>query len=79
MQPIRIALATAATLLVSACATTGATTDDTMDSAAARPSLLPTASARPDYNAQYIAQVESVARRRGILVQWVNAPSRRAP
>lgn len=74
MQPIRIALAMAATLLLPACATTGDRAD-----VAARPSLLPTASSRPDYNAQYIAQVESIARRRGITVQWVNAPSRRAP
>lgn len=63
MKPSRIVLGFVISLFLSACATTGET-----------------ASRRPDAGESgmdYVTTVESVARRRGIHVQWINPPSRR--
>lgn len=59
----------AAALGLSACATTS---EDTARTAPPRePSIL-------DPDEAYIARVEAIARRRGIEVQWVNAPRKTA-
>lgn len=68
-------LAVAAALSLAGCRTTG-------DSAyvpppEAAPPVATTFTPRIETDDAYVAYVESVARRRGVLVQWVNKPQKR--
>lgn len=69
MSALRIVLLFAAALTSTACVTTG-------DRSAAR--VAPQRSGTIDTHHEYVARVESIARRRGIDVRWVNMPVKRA-
>ncbi|GHA68927.1 hypothetical protein [Cognatilysobacter bugurensis] len=70
MSTRRLLLIVAVAVSLTACATTD-------DRAAAR--VAPQRAGTLDTHHEYVAHVESIARRRGIDVQWVNAPVKRAP
>lgn len=67
MKTSRIALICVSSLLLAGCATTN---DRSVVAPERAPSIM-------DADAEYVAFVERVARRRGIHVTWVNAPRRR--
>jgi hypothetical protein len=62
---VRMAVLSASILGLAACATTGETTSYTP--AQEQPSLM-------DNDAEYMARVEAIARRRGLGLTWVNPP-----
>jgi outer membrane biogenesis lipoprotein LolB len=68
MSTLRTVVIFAAALTLTACATTA-------DRSAAR--VAPQRSGTMDTHHQYVAQVEAVARRRGIDVKWINMPVKR--
>lgn len=63
-------LAAAAALLLSACATSGGLASATGPAAYPHGERILT-------DADYVARVERAARDRGVVVQWVNPPTRR--
>ena len=68
-------LAVAAVLSLPGCQTTGGSAYVPPPKAA--PPVATTFSPRIETDETYVAYVESVARRRGVLVQWVNKPQKR--
>jgi type IV pilus biogenesis protein CpaD/CtpE len=71
MKPIiKFAVASAATCLLAACASTQEQASYSAPQSVENPRAIVTDSA-------YVAQVERVARRRGIQVQWVHMPTKR--
>lgn len=73
MKPmLKFAVAFAATSLLAACASSQEQASYNAPTRVEKPGSVVTDSA-------YVAQVERVARRRGIDVQWVNMPTKRTP
>lgn len=69
MTPLRIAVASLAVLMLAGCASM-----DERSSSRVAPQRTGTVI---DTDADYVARVEAVARRRGIEVVWVNTPKKR--
>lgn len=69
MSALRTAIVIAAALTLTACATT-----DERGTAGAAPQRSGT---MVDTDHEYVAHVESIARRRGIDVQWIHMPTKR--
>lgn len=69
---LRCCFSAAAFLGLAACTSTGPTSPEPSASAA------PAGRYQADMDAEYVAVVEHFARRRGIVVKWVNPPPRRA-
>lgn len=69
MTLLRFAVASLVLLLLAGCAST--------DERSASRMSLRQANEVPDARDEYVARVEAIARRRGILVQWINLPPRR--
>jgi len=73
MKPLRIAIVSLTMYGLAACATT----DERSSLRQAPEPQTPQASAPFAVDGDYVSRVEAVARRRGIHVQWINAPKKR--